>query len=989
MTDNRPESVFQKHIARYLEKQQGYTVLEAEEISDKDFYLVEPVLLGFLKATQADTLKALEANYGSGAFTEIISVLKSTVAYKPLWLIMREGLTVDNHHFQLFYPVPRSSRGVSHKYWQENRFQLKTELLIGENKRPDIVLFLNGLPIVVIELKHEKAGQSVHDAVTQFNNRNHDDKIFQLPFLYVAMDTSEVKLATNPREEAYFLWHNAGLVNEPQTEGEYPVEYFYRDVLAKNNLLAALSFYLIYVPPVDDKAAYSLFPRYHQSRLVNNLSTDIAIYFKTTNEVGKKYLVNHSAGSGKTLTISWLAERLHSLYQVNTKLFDIVFIITDRKDLDKNVQDDLDCFAHLSEQLVYAKHSAELGEAILQKQSIIVTTIQKFQYASKVLNEEDSLRNIRVAFLIDEAHRSQEGKGGRAIRYPFKQDVKIEAAEHKHEVKEGRLANTLPLPSIEQASDSIEDIKQIVRAYMPNQLFVAFTATPVKTTVQLFGEPFDTYSESEAIAEGYILDVAAHIISYDTLYNLHSSLVPSDDDKLYPKGIVSRLLKQVAFEDEALIQYKSEVILRTFEEQIEAMIDNKAKAMVVTSSRIAGLLYFKILQNKIAEKHKAEPDKYNYKVLYAFSDFTHRDTNEEIKEKAINGLEKKEKIEDRFKQDDYRILVVASKFQTGFNEPLLAGMFLDKPVLDKNAVQTLSRLNRCYEGKKKVVVLDFTNNTANIIKAFNKYRQGTPYQASEPDEKKVTRLYNEIIALGLFTDTDASQFMALLKESDDAKTQAMVNNCRKHLNFYYETVVERKDYVYQLAKLIKAFNFLSNFYNYSEDIEQFVFFSEVIGLQLIKEDSESELMKEISKVLLSKGAVKFLGEMDFKPERIKKLSGKGGNPVPTPPPKTTVDIAIADIKERYSISDEEALIIREVCEEKQQDKALLADIISNKDRPLFLSDTLKPRIRASIKKAYEDREHFNEVYEDKYIDDGAIFDMMANSVLDFGKSAAG
>jgi len=984
MTDDRPESQFQKHIANYLEKQQGYTILEAEDISDKDFYLVESVLLGFIKATQPDTLKALEADYGAGAFAEIISVLKQALEYKPLWLIMRSGLNVDNHIFQLYYPAPRSSISISNLHWQENRFQLKTELIIGGNKRPDIVLFLNGLPIVVIELKHEKAGQTVHDAVKQFNDRNHNDKIFQLPFLYVAMDTSEVKLATNPCKEAYFLWHNTGLINEPQDGEEYPVKYFYRDVLAKSNLLTALSFYLIYVPQVDDKPAYSLFPRYHQSRLVNDLSTDIVTYFNETNEVGKKYLVNHSAGSGKTLTISWLAERLHSLYQSDTKLFDIVFILTDRKDLDKNVQDDLDCFAHLSEQLVYAKHSTELGEAIQKKQSIIVTTIQKFQYVSKVLSEDDSLKQIRVAFLIDEAHRSQEGKGGKAIRYPFKLDVKKDAIESKNEIKEGFLKNTKPLSAVEQASDNIEDIKKIVRAYMPNQLFVAFTATPIKTTVQLFGEPFDTYSEAEAIAEGYILDVAAHIISYDTLYNLHSPLVPSDTDKLYPKGIVSRLLKQVAFEDEALIQYKAEVILRTFEEQIEELIAHKAKAMVVTSSRVAGLLYFKILKDKIAEKHKANPEKYNYKVLYAFSDFTHGKTNEEIREKTINGLDRKEKIEDRFKQDDYRIMVVASKFQTGFNEPLLAGMFLDKPVLDKNAVQTLSRLNRCHEGKKKVVVLDFTNNTANIVKAFNKYREGTPYQASEPDEQKVTRLYNEIIDRGLFTDTDASQFMSLLKEPDDAKTQSMANRCRERLRFFYETAAERKDYIYQLAKLIKAFNFLSSFYSYSENIEQFVFFSEVIGLQLIKEGSESELMKEISKVLLSKGAVKFLGEVDFKPERIKKLSGKGGNPIPTPPTKTTVDIAIMDIKERYSISDEEALIIREVCEERQQDKILLADIISNKDRPLFLKDTLKPRIRASIKHAYENREHFNEVYEDKYIDDGAIFDMMANTVMAFG-----
>lgn len=195
MTDDRSEPTFQRHIARYLEKQQDYTVLEAEDISDKDFYLVESVLLGFIKATQPDTLKALESVYGAGAFTEIISVLKSTLEHKTLWLIMRTGLSVDNHRFQLFYPMPRSSNSISHQHWQENRFQLKTELIIKDNKHPDIVLFLNGLPIVVIELKHEKSGQTVHDAVKQFNSRNHDDKIFQLPFLYVAMVVTSSRIA--------------------------------------------------------------------------------------------------------------------------------------------------------------------------------------------------------------------------------------------------------------------------------------------------------------------------------------------------------------------------------------------------------------------------------------------------------------------------------------------------------------------------------------------------------------------------------------------------------------------------------------------------------------------------------------------------------------------------------------------------------------------------------------------------------------------------
>ncbi|MDP3010927.1 MAG: hypothetical protein Q8N30_17915 [Methylococcales bacterium] len=334
------------------------------------------------------------------------------------------------------------------------------------------------------------------------------------------------------------------------------------------------------------------------------------------------------------------------------------------------------------------------------------------------------------------------------------------------------------------------------------------------------------------------------------------------------------------------------------------------------------------------------------------------------------------------------MMVVASKFQTGFNEPLLAGMFLDKPVLDKNAVQTLSRLNRCYEGKDKVVIVDFTNNTDNIIKAFNKYRKGSPYKASEPTKEKVDTIYQDIIDRGLFTDTDAADFLALLKIGNGADISSKVNLLRERLRFFYETIADQKDYVYQLAKLVKAFNFLSSFYKYSQQIEQFVFFAEAIGSQLIKEGSESELMMDISTLLLSKAAVNFLGEIGFTPQDIKKISGKGGNTTPTPPPKTTIGDALAELKARYAITDEEAIIIREICEEKQADQEILATINYHKDRRIFLDDTVKNQIKASIKQAYEQREHFRELYEDKYIDEGAIFDMMANTVLTHGLAIA-
>ena len=250
------------------------------------------------------------------------------------------------------------------------------------------------------------------------------------------------------------------------------------------------------------------------------------------------------------------------------------------------------------------------------------------------------------------------------------------------------------------------------------------------------------------------MDVAASIISYKTLYNLHCPVVPKpDEEKLYPKGVVAKALQNVAFQDDGLIQYKAEVMLRIFEKDVMPLIGGRAKAMIVTTSRVAGLRYFKIIKEKLKERGA------DYKVLYAFSDFVHPETNAAISEHAVNELKDGELIEDRFEGDDYRLMIVANKFQTGFDQPLLAGMFLDKPVVDRNAVQTVSRLNRCHEGKKDVVVVDFTNNAKAILKAFAKYRKGTPFEPEEPDQELCPKLHAEILAAGVFTQKDAADLV--------------------------------------------------------------------------------------------------------------------------------------------------------------------------------------------------------------------------------------
>src|SRR5450759_1938626 len=652
--------------------------------------------------------------------------------------------------------------------------------------------------------------------------------------------------ATDPRREQNFRWHNTGLTNVAITKNgsEYPVEFLYREVLAKDQLLEALSFFLIRVPQRDaeddkpERPAFTIFPRYHQSRTVRKVADDISAQFAEKADIGRKYLINHSAGSGKTLTMCWMADRLHSLFKPGTseKLVDQVFILTDRKSLDTNIKDDIENFTHLKDVVGLARKAEDLPRFLKQRKPIIVTTQQKFAWVLDEIENNPDLKKLRVAFLIDEAHRSQEGQMGAAIRLPFRKTDEPDA----------------DAPEM----DPEEQIAKVIREHDINQMIVAFTATPAPATVTLFGEPFDTYSEAEAIAEGYIVDVAASIISYKTLYNLHCSVVPKMvEEKLYPKGVVSKALQNVAFQDVGLIQYKSEVMLRIFEKDVMPLIDGRAKAMIVTTSRVAGLRYFEIIKEKLKERGA------DYKALYAFSDFVHPVSNAPISEHAVNELKDGELIEQRFEGDDYRLMIVANKFQTGFDQPLLAGMFLDKPVVDRNAVQTVSRLNRCYHGKKDVVIVDFTNNAKQILKAFQKYRKGTPFEPDEPDKELCPKLRAEILAAGVFTQKDAAHLLELIKSGTDAQVQYQVGALRAHFLETLSDFEDRKTFVYLLARFVRSFHFLTCFFTYPLEIQEFAAFAEYVGPQLIKVGTVSELMKQIRATEVTKAAVEYQGVM--------------------------------------------------------------------------------------------------------------------------------
>ena len=319
-----PELTFQQHIADYLVREHKYAVLEQSDITDTEHFIAEDQLWAFLKASQADTLKKLADDYGTDAREEVFKALRKELEHTPLWMLFRQGLPVRGLKFQLYYAKPRSAESAGVKGYAENRITFRPHFYFGAaNHEIDFVIYLNGLPIVALELKHE-ANQNVEHAVAQFVARDHKHKIFQHPFLYLAADTSEAKAATDPRKEENFRAHNMGLTNTPTNAAEYPVEFLYREVLSPEQLLEALSFFLVRVPAREAEAdkparpASTIFPRYHQSRLVRRVAADITTHFDTTGDIGKKYLADHSAGSGKTLSICWLADRLHSLFKPGT-----------------------------------------------------------------------------------------------------------------------------------------------------------------------------------------------------------------------------------------------------------------------------------------------------------------------------------------------------------------------------------------------------------------------------------------------------------------------------------------------------------------------------------------------------------------------------------------------------------------------------------------------------------------------------------------------
>jgi type I restriction enzyme R subunit len=942
---NEPEKKLQQHIYEYLANNhnyKSYNSIKSKDLCSQDFHIIENDLRDFLQNTQSEKLNNL-ANRYTNPFDEILKALKSEInkGKKPLWLIMRNKLSIGGEKIELFIPKAWKNDAdakLQNDNADKNIFAFKEEYFYNPNRkeRVDLVLWLNGLPIIIMELKHSP--DSVESAVNDLcEKRDTQNKLFKMATLYFAMSDTEIKIATSVQDKQNFLPFNKGLINQADNQGEYAVEFLYSEVLNPLNILKYFESFLIFNEAEQKdgkiiKPSYTVFPRYHQLNTSLDVANDVITHFNSNKKLGKNYLINHSAGSGKTYTIAWLSSLLHSLYDNdNNKIFDNIIIMTDRLSLDKNIIDDLNKFTHIRGNITHSTNAKQLTEALAVNKHIIVSTMQKFSFVDI---ENDNLKNRKIALLIDEAHRSQGGENTQNIDELF-----LDFTENTDKNKN-------------------------------NMVIVAFTATATKQTNQLFGNPFAVYSEDQAIKEGYILDVVENIITYQTLYNIKYST--ENTFKEYPAGILSQLTKIKAFENDDLITYKSEIIVKEFDENIKHRINGKAKAMVVATSRVAGLKYFNTISKILADK------KANYKVLYAFSDFEL--DNKVITEKEINTLNG-EKIEDLFKTDNYKIMIVANKFQTGFDEPLLSAMFLDKTVNGVNAIQTLSRLNRRANNKNTddLLVIDFTNNTTKIKKSFYKHREGSPEIEEEfiPDDEIITNLKEQILAYNVFT------IQEMQKANNSFNTPDFSNIVEQYKQLFGKKLSkeEQKEFIALLNKYHNKFSFLSNFKTFLQDEVDLDFFAKTTGKLLL--NNKSTLINDIKNLDITK-----VGIREIKNTKVytPKIGGKG-NPEITPP-KSTIDMLVDKINEEFSISEDEILVIKEICNTVANKDKIKVDLLQNIDNNQFCENYKRTDIKAEINNNYIQRDMFEILNNTMYIEEGGIIPLMSDTVVDLVRNSA-
>ena len=756
------EQRFEDHIEEHL-NQSGYRSLKSSRY-DKPLCLIPNETLQFIQDTQPETYQKLERQYGEETSVKLLDRISKQIASRGVLDVLRKGVKDRGCDFKLTYFQPSSGMNPDHKtLYAQNRFSLIRQLHYSQRneKSLDMVLCLNGLPLVTMELKNSLTGQTVIDAEKQYRtDRDPREPLFQFKrcLVHFAVGNEKVSMTTHLQgDKTRFFPFNKGIENPVNPKG-HKTAYLWEDILHPDNLMVLINDFIheqettekVYDDKTkmvkDEKHSVLVFPRYHQLDVIRQLKAAIV-----AEDVGHNYLIQHTTGSGKSNSIAWLAHLLTHLYRSPTdtnRIFDSIIVVTDRRVLDKQLRETIKQVAQV-DGVVHAvdQTSAQLKDFLESGKDIIISTIQKF---SVIAEEIGKLKSKHFAVIIDEAHSSQTGESARNLRLSLSQGIELGVTED----------------NAEEVSDIDAEILEVMeqRRMQDHISYFGFSGTPKNKTLELFGRkneegtfvPFHTYSMRQSISEGFTLDVLQNYTTFKRYFELVKS-VP--EDKEYEKARTLRALTNYVDLQHHSIKTKTRIILEHFTSRTEKTIEGKGRAMLVTPSRLHCVRYKQEFDKQMREMGLP------YGCLVAFSDTVHdTDNGVDYTENSMNALPPSTSIADSFKDPNYRILIVASKFQTGFDEPLLQTMYVDKRLDGLQCVQTLSRLNRVATGKTDTLVLDFVNEPEQVQEAFQQYYQTTKL-AEETDQNRLYDLQNQLEGFDLYDEGSIDQFCRIFYDA--------------------------------------------------------------------------------------------------------------------------------------------------------------------------------------------------------------------------------
>ena len=765
---------------------------------DREYCVDLAQLAAFLRETQPDAAEALELATDGPTRRKFLARLQGEITRRGTIDVLRHGLKHGPHHLDLFYGTPSTGNAPAAERHAANRFSVTRQLRYSRDETQralDLGLFINGLPVATFELKNSLTKQTVADAVAQYQrDRDPRERLFEFGrcVVHFAVDEHEVRFCTHLKGKgSWFLpfnqgW-NDGAGNPPNPNG-LKTDYLWRRILSRAGLTDILENYAQIVETRDEKTgrkkAVQIWPRFHQLDVVRRLLADAR-----ANGAGRRYLIQHSAGSGKSNSIAWLAHQLIGLTRDGAAVFDSIVVVTDRRILDQQIRDTIKQFAQVGATVGHAEHSGDLRRFIAEGKKIIISTVQKFPFILDEIGTEP--RGRRFALIIDEAHSSQGGKAS------------------------GAMNEALADP--EDAINDLLERRMQGRRMLANASYFAFTATPKHKTLEIFGEPepqpdgtvrhrpFHSYTMKQAIQEGFILDVLAHYTPVESYYRLIKKV--EGDPEFDTKRAKKKLRRYVESHDHA-IRLKAEIMVDHFHEQVLQLskIGGEARAMVVTSGIERAIQYFHAMREYLAER------KSRYQAIVAFSG-EHDYGGAKVTEASLNGFPSSQ-IADRIQQDPYRFLVCADKFQTGYDEPLLHTMYVDKQLAGIKAVQTLSRLNRAHPKKHDVFVLDFMNDTGTIRQAFADYYR-TTILADETDPDRLHDLKAALDGHQVYAETQVDAFAALyLTGADRDRLDPILDAC---VADYRERLDEdgQVDFKGKAKAFLRTYGFLSSILPYT------------------------------------------------------------------------------------------------------------------------------------------------------------------------------